>query len=233
MYRPLSTSTRFLSFIPWLVFLICALFLANGHANDKRDILLGIVKQCLNTQEADYCNQCLTPRKEIACQGKDTCKTTIDVWSENEVFVAMRDIKMCGCDADFVHALVIPKNKVTGVEDANRPEAIWAYAWNEAMLRITKSEIALAVNPRFKRSQDQLHVHIVRLRPDAKSLMDQASLTKTPDLNSVWAIAQQAATQLQFPDYGVLVFAASGGGFNVLVTQGNAEHMYTQVRCSP
>ena len=233
MNHSISSTLRLVVIARWLTILAWALFLAPSHASDKRDILFNIVNQCLNTQVTDYCNRCQSPKQEAVCEGKTTCKATIEIWNDTNEFLAMRDIKMCGCDADFVHGLVIPKAKVTGVEDANRPEAIWAFAWNEALRLIEQSEIALAVNPQFKRSQDQLHIHIVRLKTDTKARLNAQPLINVKDLNSVWSVAQRAADERRYSDYGVLVFAAAGGGFKLVVTQDSPEHLYTQVRCTP
>ena len=231
---PHSSSSILRSFLVarWVLFFVSSFVLVAGHANDKRDILFNIVNQCLNTQVPDYCTRCQSPRQESVCEAKSTCKASIDVWHETPEFIAMRDIKMCGCGPEFVHGLVIPKAKVTGVEDSKRPETIWAYAWGIAESKIQTNDKALAVNPQFKRSQDQLHIHIVRLNADARARLNQVPLIHVEDLNSVWAAAQRSATERQFPDYGVLVIAAPQGGFQIAVTQESPEHAFTQVRCS-
>jgi CDP-diacylglycerol pyrophosphatase len=216
----------------WLTLLAWSCMLVPSQANDKRNILFNIVNQCLNTQVADYCNRCQSPRQEAICEAQTTCKTSIDVWHETSEFVAMRDIKMCGCGPDFVHGLVMPKAKVTGVEDSKRPEAIWSYAWGIAQTKIHSNDKALAVNPQLRRSQDQLHIHIVRLNADARARLNELPLIHVKDLNLVWAAAQKAADELRYSDYGVLLFAASEGGFQMAVTQESPEHAFTQVRCA-
>ena len=47
----------------------------------------------------------------------------------------VRDRKMCGCPADFVHGLTIPLRRVTGVEDPRLPDDIWAFAWKAGLGR--------------------------------------------------------------------------------------------------
>ncbi len=232
MHHSSSSPLRLFLVARWLVFFVASFFLVATHANDKRDILFNIVNQCLNTQVADYCNRCQSPRQESVCEAKTTCKASIDVWHETPEFVAMRDIKMCGCGPDFVHGLVLPKAKVTGVEDSKRPEAIWSYAWGIAETKIQTNDKALAVNPQFRRSQDQLHIHIVKLKADASGRLNELPLIHVKDLNSVWAAAQRSAAERQFSDYGVLVIAAPQGGFHIAVTQESPEHAFTQVRCS-
>ena len=232
MHHSSSSPLRLFLVARWVVFFVGSFFLVAGHTNDKRDILFNIVNQCLNTQVPDYCTRCQSPRQESVCEAKSTCKASIDVWHETPELIAMRDIKMCGCGPDFVHGLVIPKAKVTGVEDSKRPETIWAYAWGIAESKIQTNDKALAVNPQFRRSQDQLHIHIVKLKADARARLSELPLILVKDLNSVWAVAQRAANERQFSDYGVLVFDASQGGFLIAVTQESPEHTYTQVRCA-
>jgi len=227
-----SSTLRLVVIARWLTVLAWSCVLVPSHANDKRNILFNIVNQCLNTQVADYCNRCQSPRQEATCQAQTTCKTSIDVWHETSEFVAMRDIKMCGCGPDFVHGLVLPKAKVTGVEDSKRPESIWPYAWDITQTKIQTNDKALAVNPQFRRSQDQLHIHIVRLTTDARARLNEQQLIAVKDLNSVWAASQRVADERRYSDYGVLVFEAPQGGFLIAVTQESPEHTYTQVRCA-
>jgi CDP-diacylglycerol pyrophosphatase len=233
MNTSIESPSRVIFFIKWAVIFAGVMFSNLSAANDKRNILLNMVQQCLDTQIADYCNRCTFPRQEAMCQDKTSCKASIDIWAENSEFIAMRDIKMCGCDSDFVHGLVIPKSKVTGVEDSQKPENIWPYAWDIAASRIDRQEIALAVNPQFRRSQDQLHVHIVRLKPDSRSRMKQIAVKHLRDLSSVWESAQRAASEMKWADYGVLVIASHEDGFDLVVTQESPEHSYTQALCTP
>jgi len=83
---------------------------------------------------------------------------------DNDRFTALRDIKMCGCPSDFVHGPALPIYRVTGVEDPLRPEGIWQFAWDVAIQRMKPESIALVVTPRLHRSQNQLHVHLLRNR---------------------------------------------------------------------
>ena len=114
----------------------CLLYAEFSLANPKSDILLDIVQNCLNTKAENYCLQCRSPQLSAHCSSQPTCTASIEVWAENSDFVAMRDIKMCGCPADFVHGLVLPKSVVTGVEDVRRPDGIWQFAWDVALQRI-------------------------------------------------------------------------------------------------
>jgi CDP-diacylglycerol pyrophosphatase len=152
------------AFFPYL--LLAAAFLSErADAAESRDALLTIVSSCLDIHAVDYCKHCPAPRLESPCaQGLD-CKATTEVWEETAAYVVIRDKKMCGCDPGFVHGLVIPRARIKGIEDQRRPNDIWGIAWATARKRIADDDaIALVVNPAGSRSQDQFHIHIVRLR---------------------------------------------------------------------
>ncbi|NBS77152.1 MAG: hypothetical protein EBT28_07005 [Betaproteobacteria bacterium] len=145
--------------------------------------------------------------------------------------IAIRDIKMCGCPASFVHGLVMPLQVITGVEDPLRPEGIWQYAWDMATQRMDSDSIALVVNPQNFRSQNQLHVHLVRLKPQARAEFKSMATASSANLLNVWKIAAELAKQQHLPDYGVLVSTEERGGFKVVVTSVSPGHLFTQYVC--
>ena len=211
----------------------CLLYVDFSLANPKSDILLEIVQNCLNTKAENYCQQCRSPQLSANCSSQPTCTASIDVWSETSDFVAMRDIKMCGCPADFVHGLVLPKSVVTGVEDDRRPDGIWQFAWDVALQRIPVQEIALAVNPKFKRSQNQLHIHLVRLQPGVNSRLETSWIGRVDNLSQVWRFASDVAQSRHISDYGVLVAQSAEGGFRVALSTDSPEWQFTKARCTP
>jgi len=198
-----------------------------SDAAENRDFLWDMVSACIDTRTADYCTRCVMPRAEIDCR---SCRNTTQVWAESEEFVVIRDRKMCDCPDGFVHGLAVPRSRVTGVEDAGRPDGIWDFAWAEAAKRLKEDEIALAVNPKEKRSQDQLHVHIVRLRkgslPD-----DMRRMVRVDSLRGVWEAAAGKAANLNWKDYGVLVTRGAGSGYMVVIDDGSPEYDYTLANC--
>ena len=99
-------------------------FTPTGQSATNSDILLDIVQQCIQTDRPGYCEQCRAPQRQAVCTGKTSCQASTEVWAENSEFVAIRDIKMCGCPTDFVHGLVLPKATITGVEDDRRPAVL-------------------------------------------------------------------------------------------------------------
>jgi CDP-diacylglycerol pyrophosphatase len=109
----------------------------------------------------------MLPRRDAKCGDISGCKKTNEVCSLNTKYVAIRDIKMCGYPIDFVHGLAMLREVVTGVGDPDREEGIWQFAWDKAMQRIEPQSIALAINHKSQRTQNQLHIHLVRL--DKKS----------------------------------------------------------------
>jgi CDP-diacylglycerol pyrophosphatase len=173
------------------------------------------------------------PERGVVCAGKTSCRATTELWAEDSEFVAIRDIKMCGCPADFVHGLVLPKQVVTGIEDDRRPDSIWAFAWDVAAKRIPPEEIALAVNGKSRRSQNQLHIHLVRLKPGIEPLLASSVAGHVQRLADVWRWADQQAQRLHMPDYGLLVMRAPSGGYKVVMTAESPEYLFTQAVCTP
>jgi CDP-diacylglycerol pyrophosphatase len=218
---------------------ICRLWLAciflfplgGLYAMPNSDILLDIVRHCVDPKLENYCTRCRAPIAEVACTPETSCKKTTEVWSSNTEYVAIRDIKMCGCPASFVHGLVMPLQVITGVEDPLRPEGIWQYAWDEAALRMEAEAIALVVNPQNFRSQNQLHIHLVRLKPQARAEFKSMATGTSSNLLNVWKIAAELAKQQNLPDYGVLVSTEESGGFKVVVTTVSPGHLFTQYVC--
>ncbi len=218
---------------------ICRLWLAciflfplgGLYAMPNSDILLDIVRHCVDPKLENYCTRCRAPIAEVACTPETSCKKTTEVWSINTDYVAIRDIKMCGCPASFLHGLVMPLQVITGVEDPLRPEGIWQYAWDEAALRMEAEAIALVVNPQNFRSQNQLHVHLVRLKPQARAEFKSMATGTSSNLLNVWKIAAELAKQQNLPDYGVLVSTEESGGFKVVVTTVSPGHLFTQYVC--
>ena len=196
----------------------------------RSDILLHIVSQCVDPSKANYCSQCMLPRRDANC-GVSECKKTNEVWALNTQYAAIRDIKMCGCPAEFVHGLAMPREVVTGVEDPNREEGIWQFAWDVAMQRIEPQSIALAINPKSQRTQNQLHIHLVRLDKNARTHLSQYLPVQVNNLESIWATAANAARAKGLDDYGVLVAQSSSSGYMVVVTPNSPEAAFTIWKC--
>ncbi|MBI5589639.1 MAG: CDP-diacylglycerol diphosphatase [Deltaproteobacteria bacterium] len=205
---------------------------APADAGGSRDALWEIVTNCLDPAISDYCQRCRWPRIESACPHDENCKKTTAVWAETQDYVVIRDHKMCGCPDGFVHGLALPRTRVTGVEDPNRPDGIWRFAWAAAQKKIgDESAIALVVNPARLRSQDQLHVHILRLEKDARQRLAKLPVSRLQDLDGVWRAAGQDAAKINLDDYGVLVTGHPDGGFMVRIEKGSPEWIYTEGNC--
>jgi CDP-diacylglycerol pyrophosphatase len=199
-----------------------------------RDTLWRIVTTCLGAEDAEYCQRCDLPRADAACSHNRRCENTTEVWDVTNEFVAIRDIKMCSCPAGFIHGLAIPRDRVKGIEAAQLPNGIWAFAWAVAQRKIgDEGMIALVVNSARGRSQDQLHVHLVRLRSDARENFT-GRMGSVARLDDVWsAVSRLAANQPPLQDYNVLVASNLQGGFGVLVESSgkSLERTYTQRTC--
>jgi CDP-diacylglycerol pyrophosphatase len=219
----------------WVVVLVVAAILGGcaPHAGGSRDILWRIVSQCLDASVPGYCTTCASPI-EGTCGDARGCTATIDVWAKAADYVAIRDIKMCGCPTGFVHGLALPRVRVTGIEDARRPAGIWPFAWQTAQSRIAdEQQIALVVNPPgLERTQDQLHVHLLRLIPGARARLAASSPARTPDIDRVWNVAARDATVKGLAAYGVLVMRdAASNDFLVTTQRESPEDQFTVSTC--
>jgi CDP-diacylglycerol pyrophosphatase len=202
------------------------------HAAGSRDVLWNILNSCIDPGTPEGSTTCRAPRIDTPAATGKSCRETTEVWAETEAYVALRDRKMCDCPDDFVHGIVLPRSRVTGVEDPRRPDGIWSFAWAVACSKIgIDSTIALAVNPAGMRDQDQLHVHIVRLQKDARLRFRAEQVRQVTSLDEVWGAASGIAAATGLADYGILVTRNLGGGFTVLVDKASAEKSYGTARC--
>ena len=225
-----TVSRRTLALIPALLF-IAATFTAPCRAEGNRDFLWNVVANCLDPGIPGYDKICSTPITTSAA----ACRKTLEVWDKNPEFVFFRDIKMCDClsDKTFVHGIVLPRSRVTGSEDPNRPAGIWRYAWDNAVKRVgNEADIALVVNPPGTgRSQDQLHVHVVRLNGAGRELIASPRATGVGNPDEIWEKADQLAREKGLAYYGVLVARNPAGGFMLFVNDRNLEYDYTVAKC--
>jgi CDP-diacylglycerol pyrophosphatase len=227
-----SSSRHVLSIFLALVFVVSTSVATGAQTTARRDVLWEIVTTCIDLHAADYCTHCSLPRTDSLCAHGRGCRNTVEVWEETTDYVALRDVKMCGCEDDFVHGLAIPRSQVTGVEDSKRSDEIWDFAWGVAKKRIKEdAAIGLAVNPQGQRSQDQLHVHITRLAPDARRRFAAAISARVRSLSDVWNAAAEKAALAGLKDYGVLVAKEPEGDFLVLIEAQSPEKAYTRWEC--
>ncbi|MHB2026344.1 MAG: CDP-diacylglycerol diphosphatase [Elusimicrobiota bacterium] len=198
-------------------------------------ILYKIVHDCLDRAAPGYCSGACPSPLAGACS-RSACRETTELFAQNAHFAAIRDIKMCGCPAGFIHALAIPKNPVSGIEDPKRPAGIWAFAWTTALALFPRKDektVALAINPPSERSQGQMHVHIVRLDADARSRLADYDPQPAADLKDVWRAARRSAELSGIRGwYGVLVARRGDGpGFWVAADAQSPEKDFTRYSC--
>ena len=214
-----------------LVIALALAVLAGCASADAPDALHRVVELCLDTDNPRYCSRCRAPQAGY-CQLEYPCSRTTQVWALTQEYVAIRDMKMCGCPSGFVHGLALPRFTVTGVEDPRRPDGIWRFAWNVARERIPQEdEIALAVNPPAFRTEDQLHVHLVRLLAGARGRVDALRPLRVERLEDVWAAATEHAASHGIASYGVIVLSATDGGWLVGTVSDSPEGDFTRARC--
>lgn len=218
-----------LLFVPILLALLPCI----ASAESSRDQLRRLVERCLGPERASDCPALVADREPADEAG---CRKTTQIWEKSAEFVVIRDLKECGCPSSFRHGLAMPLTYVSGVEAEDLPEGIWQFAWNAARARFSDpAAVALAVNSRLQRSQDQLHVHIVELTEGARGKFPSGNSVKLADLSHVWAAARALAREKDLRDYGVLVTQGPAEGFTLLVTDGDRWHspegLYTRYRC--
>ena len=197
---------------------------ANTISRERND-LWNIVSHCIDSSRSLHCEDCPLPIEGSAC----ACLKTTEVWEKSDDYVAIRDRKMCGCPGGFVHGLALPRKQITGAEDKDRPVGIWRFAWQVAAKRIEEPEVALLVNGKTCRSQDQLHVHIVKLNSEGHNFMGK-NAAKVADLAEVWSTAEELANKAQIKYFSVLV-RLGDRGFVVVVDDGCLEERYTEYAC--
>jgi CDP-diacylglycerol pyrophosphatase len=147
-----------------------------------------------------------------------------------------------------IDLLAIPRARVTGVECADiwGPKAfnLWKPAWEEATDRFKGKDVILGINSKPGRKQDQLHIHLSSLQPQAKTQLnalkgipDKLSkwntamfsvmghvyrIVRVDDLNTnVFKLVKESISQNDMFEQSIAVVAAPGGkGFYILNTQG-------------
>ena len=175
--------------------------------------------------------------------------------------VVVNDSKMNACaNPEFVHTLTIPRNRVCGVEDPDRlteAAGAWEVAWKAGVRLIPEVEnIGLVVNSPLQRTQNQLHIHTVRLKPavpgggeSARRRLEAEGPVRVDRLDQVWHAAQiHASAHGRSGGYGIVVMlddsstsAESGSAWLVTSTDGSQgvgaaddrspEARYTCFRC--
>ncbi len=214
--------------------LVVALHRDLARADESPDALWQIVSRCIDGADrtAPYCG---CPAFVRSCCGDTKTPDADVVWGETPHFVAIRDMTMCGCDDGFTAGLAMPRTRVTGIEDPARPDAIWPFAWQIARRRIAdEHEIALVINPDDARTQNQMHVHILRLKPDARRRLDTTSGLITidvPDLARIFTAGTARVGAAAIGVHGILVVRRLDGGYRVVLTDARSPQEFTLNRC--
>lgn len=151
-----------------------------------------------------------------------------------------------------LHTLLIPTDKITGIESPvlleDKTENYFQHGWNtryflqqQAAFPIPERYLALAVNSRYGRTQNQLHLHLSCLKPEVyQTILQQAENIgyQWKELNTLLsgrrylaikvaeatdpfiALAQYVQTARDSMDnYGLVRIAANNGDAILLATQ--------------
>lgn len=209
---------------------------SRDHPGTGPNALWTIVSRCVDRQTAAYCS---CPPFELSCCGKPSTPDIDVVWARTADFVVIRDLRMCGCPPDFVSALAMPLTRISGIEDPHRPEGIWPFGWDVARAHIRDElAIGLVLNPPAARTQNQMHVHLLRLRPDVRPWLDGdapappgVQIVPVPDIDAVFAAVQARVGAEHMRDTGVLVARARRGGWRAVLTDRTSPQAFTLNRC--
>ena len=146
----------------------------------------------------------------------------------SETTIAFNDRKMNECPGRMVHTLTLPRRQVCGEEDPDRRSAaadIFETAWRIGVRLIARpDDAALVLNSRAQRSQNQLHVHTVKLKPGARAEIEALAVKPKPieDLRETWDAAERHASESGFGDvYGTIVIQYPGRGWLVATVDGS------------
>ena len=200
-----------------------------------RDALWHIVDDCINERELT----CTCPALLKSCCGDPDEPARQAIWALSKDYVVIRDMLACGCEA-LVWGLAMPRARVTGIEDPRRPEGIWPFAWKVARTKIDDPGIiALVLNPETRRSQDQMHVHILRLNERAKAFLagdsretERVQIVPLPRLEEAFAVAKKTVGEEALPRTGLLVARArSGPGWTVLLFDDASPKAFATTTC--
>jgi len=217
------------------------------EAPSPPDALWRIVSTCFARAAAsDAGPSCSCPALRRSCCDDAATPAADAVWAETTAFVAIRDMRACGCPGGFVAGLALPRARVTGIEDPARPDGIWPFAWDVARSHIPDElDIGLAINPETARTQDQMHVHLLRLKPGVRKQLNDALahappawpsagviVLRLPDLEHVFTTVAARVGDAAMGTRGVLVARAPDGGFIALITDRSSPQAYTQNRCA-
>jgi len=210
---------------------LCAVLSSCSGQNSR---LQKLMTDCIDTSGENYCAACPWPRTDSGCLNAGTCTTSTEVWRENGNYIVIRDKKMCNCSKPgFMHGIVIPRALIGGVESFNRPNGIWKFAWETAIgLGIDPMDVALAINPNTDRSENQMHIHITRLLPGARTGFRKEYSSHMERLDQVWSATRENAARTGLIDYGVLVIQGLDKGYDVIISEKSPEHKYTASRCN-
>ena len=210
---------------------------SRDHPGTGPSALWTIVSRCVNRQTAAYCS---CPPFELSCCGNPSTPDVDVVWARTADFIVIRDLRMCGCPPDFVSGLAMPLTPISGIEDPRRPEGIWPFAWGVAQARIPDDlAIGLVINPPEARTQNQMHVHLLRLRADVRPWLDGDApappgvrVVPVPDLDAIFAAVQARVGAEHMRDTGVLVARGRRGGWRAVLTDRTSPQAFTVNRCT-
>ena len=238
--------TRLLVTLLATTLLVGSLVWSRRDGPSPPDALWRIVATCFNdAPAADSERCCACPAMRRSCCDDSTTPNADAVWGVTSEFVAIRDMKACGCPSDFVAGLALPRARVSGIEDPSRPDGIWPFAWQTARAHVADElEIGLAINPLVARTQNQMHVHLLRLKPGVRERLNDALASdppvwsapgtivlRLPDLDHVFTTVAARVGDATMGMHGVLVARVPGGGWVALVTDRSSPQVYTQNRC--
>jgi len=207
----------------------------------RADALWNLISLCVNAPVSKYC-ECPAMIK-TCCGDPDTPDASV-VWSLNDDYLVIRDLRQCGCQKGFITAITMPRMKVTGIEDTKRPEGIWRFSWDAAARVIPESsEIGLTINPQGRRSQNQMHIHIQRIKSETRKWFDDPALRKDAigkynlifidldDLGGVFKAVGEKVGSSRMKDTGILAVKSRNAGYQAMITFDKSPEAFVEKFC--
>ena len=199
-----------LRFLPSLGLLAIILALPNLGTLSQRGVLWHVVQTCVAAHDLTGLSfPCLSVE---TAQGVERGYAVLRAPLEKSHIIVSPTVRTIGIEAD----------RLRGAGAPNYFADAWAsrqYAIEGLARAPGRADLALAINSRFGRSQDQLHIHVDCIRPAVKQML--ADIAPTLDARR-WA---QIAVMPRAPRYWALALpSADLGGVNLfdLVANGLA-----------
>jgi hypothetical protein len=203
-----------------------------GREGDPDCTLYLIARRCIDTSAPNYCTSCPWPRVGYCPSASTACADTTEVWTGTKIYVVIREKSMCTCPM-VTNGVVFPTGAIADVEDPDRPQSIWKFAWDTSSTLLPPEQVALVADPAMIHNESQLHIHILPLDPAKSAALEATPFVVLTDLLQVWGKTDQVAVAKLLTIHGILVHAAGEGQWHAHVENAAMTEAYTLLSSCP